>query len=98
MGLVVWIIVGSLICTLAYWIIARDYLFYDAMWSECFFPGVIVWRKLSEEDVSLVSKIIATLLISVILFMHTIIIILFFIGFIIGCVFENLVRCIFKKR
>lgn len=98
MGLVVWIIVGSLICTLIYSLLVMDYTHNSAMWAECFFPGVVVWNKLSETGINLAGKIIATTIVSVVLFTYPIIIALICIGFLVGYGLWELFKIIFKKR
>ena len=98
MGLVLWMIVGSLICSFIYWFVAGDYLFYDAMWGECFFPGTVAWNKMSEDDVGIVIKVIISSILSVVLFMYTVTMILFCIGFLVCCGFKSLFKRIFKKR
>ena len=96
--IIVWIIVASLICSLIYSLITIDYTYSGAMWGECFFPGAVVWNKLSEANINLVGRIIATIIVSVVLFTYPIIIALICIGFLVGYGLWELFKIIFKKR
>ena len=96
--IILWIIVGSLICTLIYSLLAIDYTHNSAMWAECFFPGAIVWNKLSEANINLAGKIIATTIVSVALFTYTIIVALICIGLLVGYGLWELFKIIFKKK
>jgi hypothetical protein len=98
MELVIWMIFGSLICSFIYWFIVGDYLFYDARWGECFFPGTVAWNKMSEDGVGIIIKIIISSILSVVLFMYTVTMVLFCAGFLICYGFTNLYRRIFKRR
>ena len=96
--IIVWITVASLIGSLIYSLITIDYTYSGAMWAECFFPGVVAWNKLSEANINLAGRIIATTIVSVVLFTYPIVIALFCIGFIVGYGLWELFKIIFKKR
>lgn len=98
MEVIIWIIFISTVCSLIYNVVARDYLFYNAMWSECVFPGVVIWNKLSEREFSTFSKIVITSILSALLFMHVVMVIGALIAFLACCGLEKLIGRIFKKR
>lgn len=71
--ILVWILVGSLMCSLIYSTVTYDYMRYEAMWEECLFPGMVVWKKLKETNLSVVSRAIITGIVWLALFIYPLI-------------------------
>ena len=70
----IWIFVGSLVCSLIYSIAMYDYMRHEAMWEECLFPGVVVWNKLKATNVSIVARVILTGIAWITLFIYPLIV------------------------
>lgn len=58
--ILVWVLIGSFVCTLIYSIVMFDYMRHDAMWEECLFPGVVIWNKLKETNINIMIGVILT--------------------------------------
>lgn len=96
--MIVWIFFISAVCTLIYSIIEHDYLQHDAMWAECFFPGVVIWNKLGERGCNKIGKIVISSILSVVLFTYTLVIVTFLICLFIIYTLEGLTKRLFKKK
>lgn len=70
----IWILIGSLVCSLIYSITMYDYMRHEAMWEECLFPGVVVWNKLKITNVNTVTRVILTGITWIALFIYPLII------------------------
>ena len=70
----IWILIGSLACSLIYSIVMYGYMRHEAMWEECLFPGVVVWNKLRATNVSTVVRVILTGIAWIVLFIYPLII------------------------
>ena len=69
--MMIWILIGSLVCTLFYSLATYDYMRNHIMWEEALFPGMLIWNKLGETNINVVVKVILTAVASIALFTYT---------------------------
>lgn len=96
--IIVWITVASLICTIIYSLVMYGYMHNEAMWEECIFPGVVIWKKLDEANINVVGKVIVTTIASIALFTYTLIVCLGCIIALFGIGSWELFKYVFKRR
>lgn len=94
----IWILIGSLVCSLIYSIVMYDYIHHEAMWEEYIFPGAVIWNKLDEENINVVGKIIVTTIASIALFTYTLIVFFICIIALFGIGVWDLSKYMFKRR
>lgn len=73
----IWIFIGSLVCSLIYSITTYEYMYNEAMWDECIFPGIFVWNRLKEKNLSIVTRVIIAGIAWITLFAYSLILIMF---------------------